>query len=209
MCPYMSYVTCACDVHAGFWGRSRWRAGQQQLCQGTGGLRTSAGGWRQQGRGKGMAGPNWSGPVQLLPWALCQQCCPSNASAQCQVVSCEVVTCMLPYNPQHVPLLVCVCVCHAGFWGRSWWRAGQQQHCQGTGGLHTSAGGWQQHERAWLSQLNPVCRWLLRAAGMQYRCPSHGFSHRNGSQARMQPTAVSPAGHVGAEFGSHVSHVCS
>ena len=45
-------------------------------------------GGSSKGYGCHMMAPNWSGPVQFLPWALCQQCHPSNASAQCQVVSC-------------------------------------------------------------------------------------------------------------------------
>ena len=44
-------------------------------------------GGSSKGYGCHMMAPNWSGPVQFLPWALCQQCSPSNASAQCILLS--------------------------------------------------------------------------------------------------------------------------
>ena len=40
-----------------------------------------------EGYGCHMMAQNWSGPVQFLPWALCQQCSPSNASAPCILLS--------------------------------------------------------------------------------------------------------------------------
>jgi hypothetical protein len=126
---------------------------------------------------------------------------------------CPMSSCIMLSSHMHAAP-ACALTCHmsrvlAGFWGRSRWRAGQQQHCQGPGGLHTSAGGWQQHARAWLSQLKPVLslvamrsrhvvQMLLRSRNRLYR------------QLCAQPTAMKPRCMTcSAELVSHVSHVCS
>jgi hypothetical protein len=82
LCVLVVFMQASGDAAGGKQGSSIAKALEDSTPQQVGcGSKGGGGAWLSHD------GPNWSGPVQVLPWALFQQCSPSNASAQCILLS--------------------------------------------------------------------------------------------------------------------------